>query len=159
MTSSIRLVLVAGLLALAAPLALARNLTVQDRLEIADLYTRYNTTIDSGDASAWADTFTPDGEFGGQFKGHDALVGFVKLWREQLHGAERRHWSNNLMLTPTAEGVTGSVYLMLLDVGVKPAQIATTGVYTDQLVKTQKGWRFKQRAATIDVPVAAPAVR
>ena len=154
MTLPTRLLIAAWLLTLSAPVALARNLNVQDRLEIADLYTRYNTTIDAGDAAGWADTFAADGEFAGQFKGHDALVGFVQMWREKMNGAERRHWSNNLTLTPTAEGVTASVYLMLLDVGVQPAQIATTGIYADELVKTPKGWRFKRRAASIDAPSA-----
>ena len=81
MTLPTRLFLAACLLTLVTPAALARNLTLQDRLEIADLYTRYNTTIDGGDADGWADTFTADGEFAGQFKGRDALVGFVTMCR------------------------------------------------------------------------------
>ena len=83
------------------------------------------------------------------------------MWRASMNGAVRRHWSNNLTLTPTPEGVTASVYLMLVDIGVKPAQIASTGTYADELVKTLKGWRFKRRVASIDAAVelvpAAPA--
>jgi uncharacterized protein (TIGR02246 family) len=133
-----------------------KKLSADDYLEIQQLYARYNTAIDSGDAEGYTATFTPDGVFN-TFSGHDALVGFIKQWREQMKGASRRHWNTNLVITPTAEGASGTVYLFLMDVSAKPPAIQATAKYEDQLVKTADGWRFKHRQTKPDsAPPAAP---
>ena len=145
-----------ALLLTSNPAEAASRLTPQDMADIQQLYARYNFAIDTGDAAGWADTFTPDGVFAGRFTGREALMGFIKLWREKLGGANRRHWNSNLTLSPTPQGAHGAVYLMLLDVGAKPTGIASTGTYSDELVKTANGWRFKSRAVNNDAPAAAP---
>lgn len=142
-------------LAVAGAAANAADLTTQDYIDIEQLYATYNHAIDSGDGEAWAATFTPDGSFNTRFTGKEALVGFVKMWREKMNGANRRHWNSNLRITPSAEGANGTVMLMLLDVGTKPPSIASTGQYTDVLVKTPTGWRFKTRQVKVDAPPAA----
>jgi SnoaL-like domain len=131
-------------------------LSAQDNFEIQQLYARYNNAIDSGDAEGWAATFTPDGVFN-TFSGHDALVGFVKMWREKLGGATRKHWNTNLQISGDSKEATASVYLMLVDFGTKPASILTTGMYSDSLIKTKDGWRFTKRTTKGDVAPAAPA--
>ena len=125
-------------------------LTTQDYADIQQLYARYNQAIDSGDAEGWASMFTPDGVFNTNTRGHDALAQFVRDWREKRNGANRRHWNSNLVITPTAEGANGSVYLLLLDIGVRPAVPALTAIYEDRLVKTAAGWRFKSRIVHAD---------
>ena len=132
----------------------AAPLTTQDYQDIQQLYSTYNATIDAGDGEGWAATFTADGQFM-SFNGKDALVGFVKAWHEKMGGATRRHWNSNLSIKGTADGATGSVYLMLVDVSGKT--IYATGIYTDTLVKTADGWRFKKRALKQDTPAAAAA--
>jgi hypothetical protein len=134
----------------------AGTLSAQDTAEIQQLYARYNIAIDTGDAQGWAATFIPEGVFN-TFTGHDALVGFVKMWREKLNGAARKHWNTNLALSGDAKYATGTVYLMLLDTSTKPASIIFTGIYNDSLVKTKGGWRFAKRTTTADAPPAAPA--
>jgi len=125
------------------------GLSAQDYFEIQQLYARYNIAIDNGDAEGWAATFTPDGVFN-TFSGHDALVGFVKTWREKLNGATRKHWNNNLQITGTSREATASVYLILVDFSTKPPSILTTATYTDSLVKTKDGWRFTKRTTKGD---------
>jgi hypothetical protein len=142
-------------LAVAGSAANAADLTTQDYVEIEQLYATYNHAIDSGDAEAWAATFTPDGSFNTRFTGKEGLMGFIKLWREKMNGANRRHWNSNLRITPSAEGANGTVMLMLLDVSTKPPSIASTGMYTDVLVKAPNGWRFKTRVVKGDAPPAA----
>lgn len=139
--------------ALGAVSAQAAELTTQDYIDIEQLYATYNHAIDAGDGEAWAATFTPEGSFN-RFKGKDALVGFIKNWREKMNGANRRHWNTNLRITPSADGANATVLLMLLDVGTQPPSIAMTGQYTDVLVKTPNGWRFKSRQVKGDA--AAP---
>src|SRR5262245_17419264 len=128
------------------------KLTTQDYADIQQLYARYNLAIDTGDAEGWAATFTPDGVFNNTNKGHDALVQFIKDWREKRDGANRRHLNSNMVLTPTPDGANGSIYLLLLNVAVRPATIATTGIYEDVLVRTPQGWRFKSRIVHADPP-------
>jgi SnoaL-like domain len=140
----------------AAAASAAGALSAQDNFEIQQLYARYNIAIDGGDGEAWAATFTPDGVFN-QFVGHDALVNFVKTWREKLNGATRKHWNNNLQISGNSKEASGFVYLMLVDISTKPASILTTATYTDSLIKTKDGWRFTKRTTKGDVAPAAPA--
>jgi hypothetical protein len=149
------LIAVAGLISTVnAVYADTMSLSSQDYQEIQQLYARYNVAIDTGDAEAYAATFTPEGTFN-TFTGHDALVNFVKTWRERLHGADRRHWNTNLLISGDGKTATGSVYLMLLDVSTKPATIAAVATYTDSLVKTPSGWRFSKRMTHSDATAAS----
>jgi hypothetical protein len=133
----------------------ADSLSAQDNFEIQQLYAKYNIAIDSGDAEGYAATFTPDGTFN-SMSGHDALVNFVKVWREKLNGATRKHWNTNLLITGNSKEANGFVYLMLLDLSSKPVSILATATYTDSLIKTKEGWRFTKRKTTSDAPPAAP---
>jgi hypothetical protein len=128
-------------------------LTAQDFVEIQQLYAKYNWTLDAGDAEGYASTFTPDGVFNNNV-GHDAIVKFAETFHAGL-GAHVRHWNTNLMILPTPEGAHGQVYLVLVDFANKPATIATSAGYSDDLVKTAQGWRFKKRATKGDVAPAA----
>jgi hypothetical protein len=122
-------------------------LTVQDYLEIQQLYARYTHAIDSGERNgqAWAETFTADGTFGNNI-GREKLAAFAKDWHENRGGALIQHWNANLVITPSAEGAHGSCYLMLVDRKTTPASIRSINQYDDSLVKTPEGWRFKKRA-------------
>jgi hypothetical protein len=155
MKKTILSALAAGIL-FAGTCAAAGGLSAQDYFEIQQLYARYNNAIDSGDAEGWAATFTPDGVFN-TFVGHDALVNFVKTWREKLGGATRKHWNNNLQITGSSKEANGSVYLMLVDFSTKPPSIVGTASYTDNLIRTKDGWRFTKRITKGDTAPAAPA--
>lgn len=69
-----------------------------------------------------------------------------------MGGANRRHWNTNLTIMPSSEGASGSVYLLLVDVGVRPPAIQAAAKYEDQLVKTSAGWRFKKRVTQNEGP-------
>jgi hypothetical protein len=126
------------------------TLTAQDFVDIQQLYAKYNWSLDSGDAEGYASTFTPDGVFNNNV-GHDAIVKFADTFHAGL-GSHVRHWNTNLMILPTATGASGQVYLVLVDFAVKPATIVTSASYSDELVKTAQGWRFKKRATKGDTP-------
>jgi actinorhodin biosynthesis protein ActVIA len=144
-------------LAMAAPaFAQSGSLSTQDYIEIQQLYARYNHAIDSGDAEAYAGTFTADGVFNNN-NGREALLTFARGYAKN-NGSNRRHWNTNLLITPTPEGANGTVYLFLLDVTAKPPSIVTTLTYEDTMVKTPQGWRFKKRMTKPDVaPASASA--
>ena len=132
-----------------------KRLSADDFVEIQQLYAKYNWTIDAGDSEGYASTFTPDGVFNTNV-GHDAIKKFADGFHAGL-GAHVRHWNTNLLILPTPTGASGQVYLVLVDFGTKPASIAASASYTDELVKTAQGWRFKKRATKGDVaPPAKP---
>ena len=131
----------------------AGALTAQDLVDIQQLYAKYNWTLDAGDAEGYASTFTPDGVFNNNV-GHDAIVKFANTFHAGLD-AHVHHWNTNLMIQPTADGASGQVYLVLVDFANKPATIATSATYSDELVKMAQGWRFKKRTTKGDVAPAA----
>src|SRR5206468_614721 len=98
------------------------------------LYASYNNAFDGGNAEAYAQLFTPDGTFN-EVIGHDALIAFVK--RRSV--PTQRHWNTNLTITGTPEGARGSVYLLLVDVGMRPPAIVIAASYIDTLVKSPDG--------------------
>ena len=145
------------LLGSVAPSFAQSQLTPQDLVEIQQLYSKYNWALDTGDSKGYADTFTPDGIFNKTNVGREALIKFADGFHASL-GAHVKHWNTNLMITPTPEGAAGQVYLVLVDFGNKPATIATSATYTDELVKTPQGWRFKKRMTKGD-QAPAPAAK
>jgi hypothetical protein len=128
----------------------AGALTAQDYAEIQQLYGRYNWAIDAGDVEGYVALYTPDGSFN-TFNGAEGLRTFMK----GRQGGTRRHWNSNLVITPSPEGASGKVYLLLVDVGAKPPAISTAARYEDRLVKTAGGWRFKKRQTSPDPAPAA----
>jgi hypothetical protein len=138
-------------LALGATNAFAQGgaLTAQDLVEIQQLYARYNWTLDSGDSKGYAATFTPDGVFNNNV-GQEAIIKFADDFHKGI-GSHLKHWNTNLMIMPTPTGASGQVYLVLVDFATKPASIFTSATYSDELVKTPQGWRFKKRATKGDV--------
>src|SRR5580765_5392967 len=110
----------------------AGALTAQDLVDIQQLYAKYNWALDSGDSEGYAGTFTPDGVFNNNV-GHDAIVKFADTFHAGL-GSHVKHWNTNLMITPSATGANGQVYLVLVDYATKPPTIFTSASYTDELV-------------------------
>jgi hypothetical protein len=154
-----------GAAAAPAPAATSRDyatpgrLSVDDYVQIHELYARYPYAFDGGGNQGrdYAQLFTPDGTFvnaaSDQFiKGSLMLAAFAS-------GALRRpppflsldpapvspksplavnHMLTDIMLTPTVEGIVGKAY-WIRTTGLP------SGVYVDLIVKTPEGWRFKEK--------------
>lgn len=129
--------------------------TTRDTIEIQQLARKYAWALDGGDnyGYAYADLFSPDGVFvgmnqgpsGRSYEGRDVLAA---LARGGTRGAtHQRHFTMNHVITPTADGATGRVYVVMLDVGIvgTPNAVSHGGHYEDVYVKTDVGWRFKKR--------------
>ena len=56
-----------------------------------------------------------------------------------------RHIYTNHIITPTAEGASGVVDMLMIGLGGDPNKIEYDGYYEDTYVRTPQGWRFKQR--------------
>lgn len=127
-------------------------LSLADRLEIQDLLARYNHAIDSGDAAAWAATYTADGAFtsGGRTRsGTEELRAFATDFAARMPGS--RHWVNNLLIDGDGDHATMSCYLQLLKTGGDvPATLVTTARYEDTLRRVDGAWRFASRTVVRD---------
>ena len=144
-----------------APSALApRELTALDYFEIQQLVAKYARAIDtcSNNGYDYADLFTPDGAFIPSFNGKPGtpIQGRERL-AEVSGGGSRgcrnvgwieqgvRHLYVNHIITPTPEGASGVVDMLMIGLGGDPNKIEYDGYYEDTYVKTARGWRFKQR--------------
>lgn len=132
----------------------SRRLTAEDYAEILQLYFRYPLLLDSGDAEGYAALFTEDGSFNDRV-GREALLDFVRT----RQASTVRHAPLTPVITATPEGARGVVLNLFIDVAKTPAVVTRVTQYTDTLVKTPQGWRFKTRVngtAELTAP-AAPA--
>jgi hypothetical protein len=137
-----------------------RELTALDYFEIQQLVAKYARAIDtcSNNGYDYADLFTPDGQFVPSFNGKPGtpVQGREKL-AEVSGGGSRgcknvgwieqgvRHLYVNHIITPTADGATGVVDMLMIGLGGDPNKIEYDGYYEDTYVRTAQGWRFKQR--------------
>lgn len=138
-------------------------LTIDDRLEIIDLYGRYNHRFDSGDADGWAALFTPDGTFtrraggGGsapyEASGTAGLAASLRKRSEELYKKRGiRHVVSNIVIDPTESGARGTAYVLAMRVGdQQPPLVIATGRYADELTKDTQGWRFRSRTFLPDI--------
>jgi hypothetical protein len=142
------------------PASAPRELTALDYFQIQQLVARYARAIDtcSNNGYDYADLFTPDGTFVPSFNGKPAaaIQGRERL-AEVSGGGSRgcknvgwivqgvRHLYVNHIITPTAEGATGIVDMLMIGLGGDPNKIEYDGYYEDTYVRTPQGWRFKQR--------------
>lgn len=123
----------------------------QDYYEIEQLVKGYTHGVDVGPEDAsWV--FTPDGEYFSVFtkrttKGKKALKEMYSRLRKNNENRPLNHLLTNLVVTPTAEGATGTVYLTEMQPGGDTSMPTITrfGRYHDTYVRTPQGWRIKRR--------------
>lgn len=140
--------------------AAAPVLTALDYFEIQQLVARYAHAIDtcSNNGYDYADLFTADGSFVPSFEGKQLapIQGRERLAAVSGGGSNAcnnvpwieqgvRHIYTNHVITPTAEGATGVVDMLMIGLGGDPNKIEYDGHYVDTYVRTADGWRFKQR--------------
>ena len=157
--------------------AAAPKLAAADYQEIAQLTNRYAYGIDTcaNNGYDYADVFTSDGEFidknsdagfkaGGRVlaKGREALATLIgggsRGCKTKLVWTDWSHIMTNLVVTPSADGATGRLYLLQMDIK-GPGTIERHGGYEDVYVRTKDGWRIKSRTHVRNKQWHAPALQ
>jgi hypothetical protein len=123
-----------------------QTLTAQDRADIQELSARYAKALGGCAAEAYADLFVPEtGYFAsnirGEVVGRERLMALVQSERHCIPAAQGSGGPANAAPRPvptvaietTVKGVTGK------------ADLGGVGYYTDEYVKTPKGWLIKAR--------------
>jgi len=136
------------------------TLTALDYFEIGQLVSKYARAIDtcSNNGYDYADLFTADGFFAPSQNG---VIGNRMQGRERLAeasgGGSRgcknvgwirqgvKHLYVNHIITPTVDGATGTVDMLMIGLNGDPYRIRHDGYYEDTYVRTPAGWRFKSR--------------
>ena len=122
------------------------ELSVEDRLEILELFARYSWAFDTGDADAYASVFTEDGVMEGGSKriaGRDELRAFVRrLWDPAV---ATQHWTTNHLLSGSSAACTSTCYLVEVESTDAQAHVALVGCYRDDLVREPDGWHIAHR--------------
>jgi uncharacterized protein (TIGR02246 family) len=127
------------------------TIDMADRVQIEDLVARYNKAIDTGDAEAWAATFTKDGEFHGivgDFFGVDELTAFVRAYASEEQFAEfasAQHWVTNIVVEGDGDRAEMFAHLMMVAPQTDGGRILLVGRYEDTLRKVDGHWLFAKR--------------
>ena len=129
-------------------------LTLEDRLELYELYARFAHAIDAGDVEAWVALFTPDGRFGmpaGAINGADELREFATRRSREAPG--QFHLTANIVLQGTSRTATGRAYVVCFRLaGDAQLRLLNIGRYEDIWVKTSEGWRLAAREVLSEIP-------
>ena len=112
----------------------------EDHVAITQILARYCLALDHDDVEGCVALFSPDARyevFGHSFEGHDGIRRMMKSAPGGLHlggppviemlGPDRAATRQNLLFVDRTSGVSRSV------------------VYTDELRRTEAGWRFASR--------------
>lgn len=132
-------------------------LSVEDQLAIHELYSRYNRTIDAGNAEGFAECFTAAGVLAVSpdlvVRGAEELSDFARGRYEQRQG-RGRHFISNVWAEPSKDGARGGAYFMHLMApgeGDATTTISRSGIYADELTWQYGEWRFSKRTIHADL--------
>jgi uncharacterized protein (TIGR02246 family) len=129
-------------------------------LQVLRAHARQSRLIDSGDATGWAATFTPDGEFHSPSYpapavGTDALVAFATAYAEAAieTGVVSRHVVTNVDVLPGSDDdhVVAHAYLQIVATPTGgESRLVRLTTLTDQLVRRDGRWLVAHRQVRRD---------
>ncbi len=131
--------------------------SVEDRLEIDDLFVRYVCALDEGDVDTLVECFAEDGSLAspvaGVHKGHAAIRKFAERFaRYRASGAQLRHVISNLRIDADGDRAHAKCYLVVFLTRNGETRVIPPGQYDCDLVRTREGWRFQHRVVAHDLP-------
>jgi ketosteroid isomerase-like protein len=136
---------------------MAEGVGVADRMALLELHARYATTIDEGDADAWAACFTSDGVLRTsrplRVEGRAALAAFAADWHASTAGRSR-HMTWHHRFEPDGAEVAGTCYAALVRTVGARVELDFTATYEDRFAATAAGWLIRERFVTIDRAVS-----
>ena len=135
-------------------------LSAEDKIEIWELYYRYNFTVDVlGDSQEMTEFFVEDCSyehyrFPEPVVGKDAIRDFMQQAIDVQAGAFK-HLNDNILITPTPDGpedATSTAYIVTIDGrDLAAPRVDRSSMYRDVLRRTDAGWLFVHRKVVGDV--------
>lgn len=144
-----------------ADMTTPKTISTQDRGEIHDLISRYSHAVDAGLKSEWLALFSENGQLNtpvGSPQGHTELRQWIE---ERLASREPqwqvRHFVVNTLIIPVTENRARARSMLLYsrqNIGQPlSAEILATGIYEDEVLRTEQGWRFVSRTMEVATPL------
>jgi len=129
--------------------------SIEDRLDINDLFVRYTCAIDAGDVDTLVDCFTEDGSLQspavGGYAGHAAIREFAQRFAAfRKNGSQLRHVISNLMMQVDGDRGHATCYLTAFLTRDGKSRLLAPGRYDCELRKTNGTWRFYKRVVLHD---------
>jgi uncharacterized protein (TIGR02246 family) len=129
--------------------------SLEDRLGISDLFTRYTCALDAGQVDTIVDCFTEDGALVspavGTHRGRPAIRAFAERFsRYQAGGSQLRHVISNLMMQVDGDRAHATCYLTVFLTRDGKSRLLAPGQYDCELRKTDGVWRFQNRIVKHD---------
>jgi SnoaL-like protein len=137
------------------------TLSVEDRVDILDLYAWSNMALDAHDPSGYAAAFTSDGVLDSTSRvGGTLLTGREEIqakfedrrrrFKQHLDNdgvLDGQHWNSNVVVTGDRDVARGSCYVLVFgrDPTTGVPVISVQGQYRDELRKVNGRWLFARR--------------
>lgn len=124
---------------------------IADRIEIADLFSRFALLLDEGrwgDAdTVFADDVAVHSPRGGELHGLDKVVAFMK--QGEVEGQHAQHTTTDLLVDVDGDLAIASANSLVFYYRDGQAPHFTGGLrMTSTLVRTPAGWRFREQRIT-----------
>lgn len=134
-----------------------------DKIAIADLFTRYCCALDNGEVEAVVDCFTPDAMLKSpmiDLSGHAAIRDFVgRFAAQRAAGVQFRHMVTNIAATIDGNRAAATAYLLVLISQNGAHRTLPPGRYECDLVKQDGAWRFIRRTVLHDHEYTLDAIK
>jgi SnoaL-like domain len=132
--------------------ATPKKLSVEDRLDIQELFARYAWALDLGDPDGVVATFTEDGVLNhlwqGELRGHDAIrAALQELWYDRPSWwPGRQHLANHFLIEADGENaarVRAFFSILQYNVYYRTNFVFGVGTWDNRCVRSDDGvWRF-----------------
>lgn len=127
------------------------KLSVEDRLDIQELFAKYAWAIDTGDVEGVAACFAEDGYLDhlwqGKLQGRENICrAFQELWYDRPSWwAGRQHLANHFLITREGEGARVKAFFSILQYNVdyRTNFVFGIGTWDNFCVKRNDTWVFK----------------
>jgi hypothetical protein len=124
---------------------------IADRIEIADLFSRFARLLDEkrwGDArTVFTDDVAVHSPRGGELRGVDTVVGFMR--RSEVEGQQAQHFTTDLLVDLDGDQAGVSAYSLVYYYRDGRAPHFTGGLrMAGTVVRTPAGWRFREQRIT-----------
>jgi hypothetical protein len=131
------------------------------KFDVMELIGCHSHAIDGNDPKAYADLFTEDGTYISRINNEDTIHGRNKkelyeyalgLYKERGDNQPRHHIRNTIFLNISENEVSTATYFLATNVSGKGglAVVTGTGIYEDEIVRGENGWRIRKRIAVYD---------
>src|SRR5688572_27258866 len=125
-----------------------------DRELITEVLVRYATGIDTRDWSLFRTCFTPDvhADYGtdvGEWHDADAITEYMRVMHQDMR--DTKHMLSNFVIDVDGDTATASTYVhaVLVVTDEPPLWYEPVGLYVDQLVRTDDGWKIRERTFSL----------